>query len=211
MTEKNQILPKKLIIKTKKQLRKEQIARKARKIKLEKAKKLKAAKAKKARLLKIAKKAELEKQNKNIDKDKWWRPTKIDYSVVQILIDIFRVAWSINDATAQAEISKGTYHNRIKYWATFLDINGKEKDFKTEMRRARNFPRVACKSIILNEAFKWSAKASLEYLKRIDPEWKDKAELSGDNENPVEKTIFILPDNWRWPQSNPKNDSKQTS
>ena len=140
---------------------------------------------------------EVKKQEKN----KWGRPSKFTEEVVRKLEEAFRCAWSDTDACAYAGISRETYYDWINPERKFSDNFTQEmqEDFISRINAAKVFPKIWCKKTLIHAGIKGDRRAAIEYLKRTDPDFKDKQEttLKGDAENPVQ--IFI-PDNWRWPK-----------
>ena len=103
-------------------------------------------------------------------KNKWWRPSKLTDEVLKKLEDSFKVGSTITQACIYAGISQQDYFNWIK----------KHKWFFERMEGFRNFPFVFSKEAIFkainSKDPNISAKYALEFLKRRDPERKDKSE-----------------------------------
>ena len=141
------------------------------------------------------------KNKETEEKNKGGRPSKFTEEVVRKLEEAFRCAWSDTDACAYAGISRETYYDWINPERKFSDNFTQEmqEDFISRINAAKVFPKIWCKKTLIHAGIKGDRRAAIEYLKRTDPDFKDKQEttLKGDSENPVQ--IFI-PDNWRWPK-----------
>lgn len=148
---------------------------------------------------KVSPKATKNKEAKQ--KNKWGRPSKFTEEVVRKLEEAFRCAWSDTDACAYAGISRETFYDWLNPERKFSDSFTKEmqEDFIARINSAKVYPKIGCKRTLSQAWIKGDRRAAIEYLKRTDPDFKDKQEtvLKGDVENPVQ--IFI-PDNWRWPK-----------
>jgi len=103
-------------------------------------------------------------------KNKWWRPSALTDEVLKKLEESLKVGSSIAQACIYAGISQQNYFNWIKKYPWFFE----------RMEDCRNFPFVFSKEAIFkainSKDLALSAKYALEFLKRRDPEWKDKAE-----------------------------------
>lgn len=101
---------------------------------------------------------------------KRWRPTIFTDEIVKKLEDSFKVGSTVIQACTYAGISKQDYYNWIK----------KNDDFFDQMEQAQNFPYIFSKEAIFkaigSKDIALSAKYALEFLKRRDPERKDKQE-----------------------------------
>lgn len=106
------------------------------------------------------------KKKKNL----WWRPTRLTDEVLKKLEDAFKVGASISQACIYAGISQQDYFNWIKKYEWFFE----------RMEGFKNFPYVFSKEAIFkainSKDPNVSAKYALEFLKRRDPERKDKQE-----------------------------------
>lgn len=103
-------------------------------------------------------------------KNPWWRPTRLTDEVLKKLEDSFKVGSSISQACIYAGISQQDYFNWIKKYDRFFE----------RMEGFRNFPFVFSKEAVFkainSKDPNISAKYALEFLKRRDPDWKDKQE-----------------------------------
>ena len=111
----------------------------------------------------------------NKKKSKRWRPTKINEESVGKLEEIFKRDWNVSEACSYAGIHRDTYYQNLK----------KNKEFSDRMERARMFPFIYAKKKLF-EAIgskdpNISAKYALEFLRRRDPEWKDKKDDTVEN------------------------------
>ena len=106
------------------------------------------------------------KKKKNL----WWRPTRLTDEVLKKLEDAFKVGASISQACIYAGISQQDYFNWIKKYERFFE----------RMEGFKNFPYVFSKEAIFKAIISKdpnvSAKYALEFLKRRDPDRKDKQE-----------------------------------
>lgn len=142
------------------------------------------------------------KNKETEQKNKGGRPSKFTEEVVRKLEEAFRCAWSDTDACAYAGISRETFYDWMDENRRFSDNFTKEmqEDFISRINAAKVYPKLSCKKTLVQAGMRGDRRAAIEYLKRIDPDFKDKQEtiLKWDAENPVQ--IFI-PDNGRWPKS----------
>lgn len=101
---------------------------------------------------------------------KRWRPSKLDNITVGKLEDIFKAGWTVTEACSYAGICRDTYYEYLN----------KNKDFSDKMERAKVFPFIFAKHKIFeamnSKDLALAAKYALEFLKRRDPERKDKAD-----------------------------------
>ena len=102
---------------------------------------------------------------------------------------------------SDAGISRETFYDWMNPKREFSDNFTREmqEEFIARINAAKVYPRIGCKRTLSQAWIRGDRRAAIEYLKRTDPDYKDKQEttLKGDTENPVQ--IFI-PDNWRWPK-----------
>ena len=105
-------------------------------------------------------------------KNLWWRPTRLTDEVLKKLEDAFKVGASISQACIYAGISQQDYFNWIKKYERFFE----------RMEGFKNFPYVFSKEAIFkainSKDPNVSAKYALEFLKRRDPDRKDKQETT---------------------------------
>ena len=110
-------------------------------------------------------------------KNLWWRPTKFNEKIVGKLIDAFRRDATVEEACAYAKINKDTYYEWMR----------KNKKFSDEIEQAKLFPHMFAKTkyfeALNSKDSNLSFKAALEYLRRRNPERKDKAENINFNNN----------------------------
>ena len=129
------------------------------------------------------------------------RPSKFSEEVVRKLEDAFRCAGNDTEACAYAGISRETFYDWLNPDKKFSDNFTQEmqEEFIARINAAKVYPKIGCKKTLVQSGIRGDRRAAIEYLKRTDPDFKDKQEttLKGDAENPVQ--IFI-PDNWRWPK-----------
>ena len=106
------------------------------------------------------------------EKKKRWRPSILDESIIKKLEEAFKVGSSITQACTHAGISLQDFYNRME----------KNKEFFDKMESARNFPYIFSKEAIFkainSKDPNVSAKYALEFLKRRDPDRKDKQETT---------------------------------
>ncbi len=106
------------------------------------------------------------------EKKKRWRPSILDESIIKKLEEAFKVGSSITQACTHAGISLQDFYNRME----------KNKEFFDKMESARNFPFIFSKEAIFkainSKDPNVSAKYALEFLKRRDPDRKDKQETT---------------------------------
>ena len=99
---------------------------------------------------------------------KRWRPSKLNEIIVGKLEEIFKRGWNVSEACSYAGINRDTYYEYLK----------RNKEFSDRMERARIFPFIYAKKKIFeaisSKDINISAKYALEFLRRRDPEWKDK-------------------------------------
>lgn len=115
----------------------------------------------------------------NINKDhspiKRWRPSKLDDYTVGKLEEAFKRCASVSEACFYAWIHRDTYYYNLN----------KNKEFSDKMERAKVFPFIYAKKklfeAISSKDVNISAKYALEFLKRRDPEWKDKRDDTVEN------------------------------
>ncbi len=117
--------------------------------------------------------------------DKWWRPRRIDAVVVSKLEEIFKRDASIQEACAYAGISTKTYYRELK----------RNSRFRDKMEQAKLFPQIIAKSKFFDamnskDPF-LSFKASVEFLKRRNEEWKEKSQDITINNTPRFTSIKI--------------------
>lgn len=136
-----------------------------------------------------------------LEKHPGGRPSKFTDDTVRKLEEAFRCAGSDTDACAYAGISRETFYDWMNPKREFSDNFTREmqEEFIARINAAKVYPRIGCKRTLSQAWIRGDRRAAIEYLKRIDPDYKDKSEttLKGDKDNPVQ--IFI-PDNWRWPK-----------
>ena len=103
-------------------------------------------------------------------KNKWWRPTKFNEETVRKLTEAFKRSATTEEACAYAGITKETFYQRYK----------KNNEFSDEIEHAKLIPFMLAKTKIFDAINSKdpnvSAKYALEFLKRRDPERKDKQE-----------------------------------
>ena len=106
---------------------------------------------------------------------KRWRPSKINEIVVGKLEEIFKRDWNVSEACLYAGINRDTYYENLK----------RNKEFSDRMERARMFPFIYAKKKLFeaigSKDLNIAAKYALEFLKRRDPEWKDKRDDTTEN------------------------------
>ena len=106
------------------------------------------------------------------EKKKRWRPSILDESIIKKLEEAFKVGSSITQACTHAGISQQDYFNWIKKYERFFE----------RMEGFKNFPYVFSKEAIFkainSKDPNVSAKYALEFLKRRDPDRKDKQETT---------------------------------
>ena len=103
-------------------------------------------------------------------KNKWWRPTKFNEDTVRKLTDAFRRSATTEEACSYAGITKETFYQRYKKKNGFSDEIDSAKRFPFMLAKTKIFDAISSKDINV------SAKYALEFLRRRDPEWKDKQE-----------------------------------
>ena len=110
-------------------------------------------------------------------KNLWWRPTKFNERIVGKLIDAFKRDATIEEACAYARINKDTFYEWYR----------KNKRFSDEIEQAKLFPHMFAKTkffeALNSKDSNLSFKAALEYLRRRNPERKDKSENLNFNNN----------------------------
>lgn len=110
-------------------------------------------------------------------KNLWWRPTKFNNTTVRKLQEAFKRDATTEEACAYAGITKETFYQRYK----------KNKKFSDEIEQAKLFPHIFAKTkyfeALNSKDSNLSFKAALEYLRRRNPERKDKAENINFNNN----------------------------
>lgn len=120
-----------------------------------------------------------------VKKAKRGRPTKINEEVVGKLEEIFRRDWTVSEACSYAWIHRDTYYEHLK----------KNKEFSDKIERAKVFPFILAKHKIFeainSKDLYIAAKYALEFLKRRDPEWKDKTD---NTVNPERFTSIVIKD-----------------
>lgn len=130
------------------------------------------------------------KKKDNKPKDLGGRPTDLNNSLVNKLVDAFKRGASIGMACKQAGISRQTYYNRYENDVKFFDKilvadpdspTGsreiiKEYSFKEEVDLAREFPNQICRRVVIQAAAWGEWRAGMEFLKNTDPEFKRRHE-----------------------------------
>lgn len=110
-------------------------------------------------------------------KNLWWRPTKFNERIVGKLIDAFKRDATTEEACAYARINKDTFYEWYR----------KNKRFSDEIEQAKLFPHMFAKTkffeALNSKDSNLSFKAALEYLRRRNPERKDKSENLNFNNN----------------------------
>ena len=110
-------------------------------------------------------------------KNLWWRPTKFNEKIVGKLIDAFKRDATTEEACAYARINKDTFYEWYR----------KNKRFSDEIEQAKLFPHMFAKTkffeALNSKDSNLSFKAALEYLRRRNPERKDKSENLNFNNN----------------------------
>ena len=110
-------------------------------------------------------------------KNLWWRPTKFNERIVGKLIDAFKRDATTEEACAYARINKDTFYEWYR----------KNKRFSDEIEQAKLFPHMFAKTkffeALNSKDNNLSFKAALEYLRRRNPERKDKSENLNFNNN----------------------------
>ena len=102
------------------------------------------------------------------------RPIKINKEVVGKIEEILKSGWTIWEACSYAGISRDTYYEYIN----------KNNEFSDKMERAKMFPFIFAKHKIFeamnSKDISLAAKYALEFLRRRDPDRKDKSDnMSG--------------------------------
>lgn len=147
------------------------------------------------------------------------RPKKeyLDTSTVQKMLEIFRVDWTVEEASAYANISKSSHYSRIEQKKTFLDKNTKweeiEFDYATAVENAQSYAWIYARKTIFKAIVRWDEKISMEFLKRRDGRYRDKLEATGKNGEPLQwpSVIFYLPDNKRYNDTATWSDNNKTT
>lgn len=120
-----------------------------------------------------------------VKKTKRGRPTKINEEIVGKLEEAFKRDATVWEACSYAGIHRDTYYEHLK----------KNKEFSDKIERAKVFPFILAKHKIFeainSKDLYIAAKYALEFLKRRDPEWKDKAD---NNINPVWFSSIVITD-----------------
>ncbi len=163
----------------------------------------------------MTKKVEKRKTKKPIKKTekkqtkKRGRPTKFNPVTVGKLVDIFRVDWTVEKACAYAGIHKDTFYRWYNNLDGFSDEIGQKKweEFVEEINRARAFLPIQARRTLAKAILKWDIKASIEFLKRRDSDYKDKVEIqpSTIEDNPLLKRLYNLKNKWNTKSSQKKN------
>ena len=125
-------------------------------------------------------------------KNKWWRPSKLNEDVIKKLEKAFRVWGSITQACKYAGISIQDYYNWIQ----------KNKGFFDKMEQARNFPFIFAKTKIFeamnSNELSLASKNALEFLRRRDPERKDKTETTATVESLSDEDKALIDEFFKW-------------
>lgn len=106
------------------------------------------------------------------EKKQAWRKTKIDETLIQKLEELFKIDATVQEACSQVWISTSTYYNRCESDPKFLDRMNKAK--------ARLFIFAKKKHIqhMNSDDERISSQATIEFLKRREPDRKDKQDIS---------------------------------
>lgn len=128
-------------------------------------------------------------KNKNLA----WRPTKFDQEIVRKLQEAFKRDATTEEACSYAGISRETFYKRCK----------QNKQFSDKIEQAKLFPHMYAKTkffeALNSKDINISFRAALEFLRRRNPERKDKAENTNFNTNKQElsdEDMEILNDMW---------------
>lgn len=101
---------------------------------------------------------------------KRWRRTKLDELTVKKLEDSFKYWLTVKEACSCAGISRETYYRKFN----------SDSKFRDKIEYFQNFPFIFAKSKIFeamnSKDIALAAKYALEFLKRRDPERKDKTD-----------------------------------
>ena len=117
-------------------------------------------------------------KNKNLA----WRPTKFDQEIVRKLQDAFKRDATTEEACSYAGISRETFYKRCR----------ENKQFSDKIEQAKLFPHMYAKTkffeALNSKDINISFRAALEFLRRRNPERKDKSENTNFNTNKQELT-----------------------
>lgn len=95
------------------------------------------------------------------------RPTKKTEEVVQKLIDVFKIDWTVEEACAHAWIKKRTYYHWLEH----------DEEFLHEMEAAKQYAFTLARKTLVKWIQSWDTKSAIEFLKRRDKRYKDKQEI----------------------------------
>ena len=113
------------------------------------------------------------------------RPSKLDELTVKKLEDSFKYWLTVKEACSCAGISRETFYRKFN----------SDSEFRDKMEYFQNFPFIFAKSKIFeamnSKDLALAAKYALEFLKRRDPERKDKAD---NNISPVWFSSIVIKD-----------------
>jgi hypothetical protein len=109
------------------------------------------------------------------------RPTKKTDKVVAKLIEAFHDDATIEQACYIADIDKASYYRWIE----------KDEDFRNEMGKAQEYPKVIAKNTILKAIKSGDAKTAMDFIKRREKDrYSERNEFTGKDGQPLPAPIF---------------------
>ncbi len=137
------------------------------------------------------------------EQNKGGRPSLFTEERVGKLEDAFRFDASVKQACAYARIPTDTFYEWIKKRDGFSDKTEEKKyqEFRERIAAAREFPLIWCKRTLVGAALKGNVKAAIEVLRRRDPDYKDKLEITDppkSNTNPLKDRLLDLKNKKKW-------------
>ena len=159
------------------------------------------------------------KWKKTTEEKKIWAPKKeyLDTFKVQKILEILRIDWTLEEAWSYANISKSSHYSRIEQKKTFLDKNDHFEEveilYEDAIEHAKNYAWIYARKTVFKAIVKWDEKISMEYLKRRDPRYRDKQELTGKDWEQLQSpsVIFYIPDNKRNNDTSTWADNNKTT